>query len=90
MPSTQKPDYQRIAQHLAADHHRPGFPGETKPLALAHRFDGSLSVVAANGMKFIYTKEEVEQAHQLLTAADKPAPMPPAKPRKGRTAKKTE
>lgn len=46
-------------------------------MAYAVRFDGSLSVVAANGQKFIFSKEEVEQAQEDLKTLTKPSPGRP-------------
>lgn len=87
MPSTIKPDYERIAKFLTSDFHRFGFPGENKPLAYARRFDGSLSVVAANGQKFLFSAEEVAQADSDLTAMKKLSEKPATRSRspKGET-----
>ena len=84
MPSTENTNYSTIAHYLAKDFHRFGFVRETKPLAHALRFDGSLSVVAANGMKFIFTPEEVKKAIEELAItppAPKKAPSAPKKTR---------
>ena len=77
MPST-KIDYEKIAQSLVSSYHKLGFPGDNKPMAYAVRFDGSLSVVAANGQKFIFSKGEVDQAQEELKSLQKP----PGRPRK--------
>ena len=89
----QKPDYARIAQMLTAEFHQPGFPKENKPLAYALRFDGSISVVAANGMKFIFSKQAVDQEIEKLKSYEKAKETSVTKaagrPRKPENQKKT-
>lgn len=74
-----KLDYKRIADFLT----------EGRPLAYAMRFDGSLSVVAANGQKFIFMPGEIYQAAQDLQTLDDNRKKAAKAPRKGTTAKKT-
>ena len=67
-------NYEQIADFLT----------EGKPLAHALRFDGSLSVVAANGQKFIFSQDEVHAAIKELfptPPAPKKVPSAPKKPR---------
>lgn len=79
MPPTNKLDYEKIADFLT----------HGKPMAHAVRFDGSLSVVAANGQKFIFSKEEVDQAQEELKALAIPSRKAPGRPRKAQEPKKT-
>ena len=88
MPSTEKTDYAQIAHHLAKSFDKFGFVVDGKPLAYALRFDGSMSVVLANGMKFIFTVEEVARAKTTLAAKEKPATIAPTPPKQATRAKK--
>jgi hypothetical protein len=50
------------------------------PLATAVRFDGSFVVIAPNGMKFIFSPDDVNQVEKSLTPTPKPRSKSSSKP----------